>query len=120
VFGSDWSVAPLDPLWGLYAAATRRTLDDRNPGGWIPEQKITVAEALAAYTRDAAYAEFMEDRKGILRPGYLADLVVLSRDPLSIPPEEIPRARVERTIVGGRTVYLRADPPAGAKPVGEP
>jgi hypothetical protein len=120
VFGSDWSVAPLDPLWGLYAAATRRTLDERNPGGWIPEQKITVAEALAAYTRDAAYAEFMEDRKGTLRPGYLADLVVLSRDLLSIPPEEIPRARVERTIVGGRTVYLRADPPAGAKPVGEP
>jgi len=118
VFGSDWSVAPLDPLWGLYAAATRRTLDDRNPGGWIPEQKITVAEALAAYTRDAAYAEFMEDRKGILRPGYLADLVVLSGDLLSIPPEEIPRARVERTIVGGRTVYLRADPPAGAGAAG--
>ena len=104
-FGSDWPVASLDPLWGLYAAATRRTLDDRNPGGWIPEQKISVAEALTAYTRDAAYAEFEEHRKGVLRPGYLADLVVLSRDVLSIPPEEIPRTRVERTIVGGVTVF---------------
>jgi hypothetical protein len=104
-FGSDWPVAPLDPLMGIYAAATRRTLDGRNPDGWIPEQKISVAEALRAYTRDAAYAEMAEQDKGILRPGQLADLVVLSRDILAMPPEEIPQARVERTIVGGRTVY---------------
>ncbi len=109
-FGSDWPVAPLDPLWGLYAAATRRTLDGKNPGGWIPEQKISVAEALVAYTRDAAYAELEEHRKGALRPGYLADLVVLSRDVLSIPPEEIPQARVERTMVGGRTVFPPENP----------
>ena len=107
-FGSDWPVAPLDPLLGVYAAATRRTLDDRNPGGWIPEQKISVAEALRAYTRDAAYAEFAEREKGVLRPGYLADLVVLSRDILEIPPEEIAQARVEMTVVGGRTVYSGA------------
>jgi hypothetical protein len=104
-FGSDWPVASLDPLWGVYGAVTRRTRDARHPGGWIPEQKITVEEALRAYTRDAAYAELEEGRKGALRPGYLADLVILSRDILSIPPEEIPQARVERTLVGGRTVY---------------
>jgi hypothetical protein len=114
-FGSDWSVASLDPLWGVYAAATRRTLDNRNPGGWIPEQKITVEEALRAYTRDAAYAELEEGRKGALRPGYLADLVVLSRDILSIPPEEIPQARVERTLVGGRTVFPFPSEAAGGE-----
>jgi hypothetical protein len=108
-FGSDWPVASLDPLQGVYAAATRRTRDGRHPGGWIPEQKITVEEALRAYTRDAAYAELEEGRKGVLRPSYLADLVVLSRDILSLPAEEIPLARVERTLVGGRTFY----PPPG-------
>ncbi|MEE9218942.1 MAG: amidohydrolase [Acidobacteriota bacterium] len=104
-FGSDWPVVTLDPLQGLYAAATRHTADGRNPGGWVPEQKITVEEALIAYTRDAAYAEFEEQHKGVLRPGYLADLVVLSRDILAMPADEIPQARVEMTIVGGLTVF---------------
>jgi hypothetical protein len=113
-FGSDWPVASLDPLWGVYAAVTRRTRDGRHPGGWIPEQKITVEEALRAYTRDATYAELEEGRKGVLRPGYLADLVVLSRDILAIPPEEIPQARVERTLVGGRVVYPPPDESDGA------
>ncbi len=110
-FGSDWTVAPLDPILGIYAAVTRRTLDGRNPGGWYPEQKISVEQALRAYTAGVAYAGFMEDRVGVLRPGMLADLVLLDRDPFRIPPETLDRVRVRATIVGGRIVYER---PAGA------
>jgi predicted amidohydrolase YtcJ len=106
-FGSDWSVAPLDPVWGLYAAVTRRTLDGRNPGGWIPEQKITLEQALRAYTAGVAYAGFMESRLGVLRPGMLADLVVLDRDLFRVPAREINRARVRATVVGGRIVYRK-------------
>lgn len=104
-FGSDWSVAPLDPIWGLYAAVTRRTLDGRNPRGWIPEQRISLAQALRAYTAGVAYAGFMEQRAGVLRPGMLADLVLLDRDLFRIHPEAINRARVRATVVGGRIVY---------------
>jgi predicted amidohydrolase YtcJ len=104
-FGSDWFVAPPTPLEGIYAAVTRRTLDDRHPGGWVPEQKITVDEALAAYTRSAAYASFEEGWKGTLAPGMAADLVVIDRDLRAVPPHEIRAARVARTIVGGRTVF---------------
>ena len=104
-FGSDWFVAPPTPLEGIYAATTRRTLDDRNPGGWIPEQKITVEEALRAYTRDAAYAEFMEKEKGVLARGMLADFVVIDRDLTKVPPETIRNARVMMTVVGGRSVF---------------
>ncbi len=103
-FGSDWSVAPATPLEGIYAAVTRRTLDDRNPGGWVPEQKITVEEALRAYTADAAYASFDESRKGTLAAGKLADLVLIDRDLFSIPPEDIRNAKVVATIVGGKVV----------------
>ena len=88
-FGSDWPVAPMDPLMGIYAAVTRRTLDDHNPGGWVPEQKISVAEAVHAYTVGSAYAQFDEKIKGSLEPGKLADLVVLSRDIFHIDPVEI-------------------------------
>jgi hypothetical protein len=104
-FGSDWFVAPPAPLEGIYAAVTRRTIDDRNPGGWVPEQKITVEEALRAYTVDVAYASFEERLKGMLAPGRLADLVVLDRNIFEIPPEEIRDVRVAMTMVGGRTVY---------------
>ena len=76
-FGSDWPVAPPTPLEGIYAAVTRRTLDGKHPGGWVPQQKITVEEALRAYTADAAYAEFAEKRKGTLETGKLADFVLL-------------------------------------------
>ncbi len=106
-FGSDWTVAPLDPLWGLYAAVTRRTLDGRNPRGWMPEQRITLEQALQAYTSGVAYAGFMERRVGILRPGMLADLVLLDRDLFRIPASEINRAAVRATVVGGRVVYRR-------------
>lgn len=106
-FGSDWNVAPLDPLLGVYAAVTRRTLDGKHPGGWVPEQKITVEEALLCYTRNNAYAMFAEDRLGTLEPEKLADLVVLSANPLKAEGEQLRRIRVLQTVVAGRTVYRR-------------
>ena len=104
-FGSDWTVAPIDPLLGIHAAVTRRTLDGKNPEGWVPEEKITVEEALRAYTADDAYGVFAEDRRGKLRPGYKADLVVLDRDLTRIPPETIDQTEVRATVVGGRVVF---------------
>ncbi|MGH9369345.1 MAG: amidohydrolase, partial [Thermoanaerobaculia bacterium] len=104
-FGSDWDVAPLSPIAGVYAAVTRRTIDGKNPQGWVPEQRTTVEEALRAYTAGAAHAAFEENEKGILSPGKLADFVVLSADPFAVPPEELERIEVEETVVGGRVVY---------------
>ncbi len=104
-FGSDWFVAPPTPLDGIYAAVTRRTLDGEHPNGWVPEQKITVAEALKAYTRDAAYAAFEEETKGTLEPGKLADFVVLGKNLFNIPPENIRDVKVLMTVVGGEKVY---------------
>src|SRR5690606_33617156 len=75
-FGSDWPVAPLDPLLGLQAAVLRQTLDGRHPGGWVPKQRITLGEAMVAYTASNAYAGFQEDRLGRLAPGMIADMVV--------------------------------------------
>jgi hypothetical protein len=108
-FGSDWFVAPPTPLEGIYAAVTRRTLDDRNPGGWVPEQRITVEEALRAYTGAGEYAEFADAEKGTLERGRLADFVLLDRDLTRIPPEAIREARVVVTVVGGAVVH-EADP----------
>ena len=107
-FGSDWFVAPPTPLEGIYSAVTRRTLDDRNPGGWVPEQKISVEEAVRAYTATAAYASFDEDRKGTLAVGRAADLVMLDRNIFEIPPDEIRRVKVLLTMAGGRLVFRRA------------
>jgi predicted amidohydrolase YtcJ len=107
VFGSDWMVAPPSPLAGIYAAVTRRTLDGKNPDGWVPEQKISVEEALRAYTVTAAYASFEEEKKGVLAEGRLADFVILERDLFSIPPEEIGAVGVHTTVVGGKIVYER-------------
>jgi predicted amidohydrolase YtcJ len=104
-FGSDWDVAPPTPLEGIYAAVTRRTLDDKHPGGWVPQQKITVEEALRAYTSDAAYAEFAEQRKGTLEAGKLADLVLLDRDLTRSAAPEIRNVRVLATVVGGKLVF---------------
>ena len=103
-FGSDWFVAPPTPLEGIYAAVTRRTLDGKNTTGWVPQQKITVEEAVRAYTANAAYASFDESRKGILSKGWLADFVMLDRNIFEIPPEEIGAVRVRMTAVGGRPV----------------
>lgn len=106
-FGSDWTVAPLDVLWGIYAAVTRRTLDDKNPGGWYPEQKITVAEAVYAYTMGSAYAEGAETAKGSLSVGKLADVVILDADLFAVRPEKIKDVKVAATIAGGRITYQK-------------
>lgn len=104
-FGSDWAVAPPTPLEGIYAALTRRTFDGANPEGWVPEQKITLEEALKAYTVNAAYASFEEDIKGSLQAGKLADLVVLDQDLFKIEAEKIRDVKVVMTIVGGKVVH---------------
>lgn len=108
-FGTDWSVAPLDPILSVYAAVTRRTLDGKNPNGWIPEQKISVEEAVRAYTVGSAYAEFQEGTKGTLTPGKLADVVMLSQDIFTINPPEIEKVKVALTIMDGRVVYATPD-----------
>jgi predicted amidohydrolase YtcJ len=104
-FGTDWPVAPLNPLIGIYAAVTRETADGRNPHGWVPEQKINIDEAVRAYTAGSAYAEFSEREKGTLEPGKLADVTVLSQDIFHIDPEEIPQTKVMYTIVGGKEIH---------------
>ncbi len=104
-FGSDWTVAPLNPLLGIDAAVTRQTLDGKNPSGWFPEQKISVEQAVEAYTLTSAYAAFDEKIKGSITPGKLADMVVLDRDIMTIPSDEIRDATVVYTIVDGRIVY---------------
>ena len=108
-FGSDWYVAPPTPLEGIYAAATRRTLDDKRPKGWMPEQKITVEDALRAYTSGSAYAGFQDTAVGVLKPGMLADFVMLDRDITRIAPAMIRDVRVMLTAVGGRIVFERKE-----------
>jgi len=103
--GSDWTVAPLNPLTGISAAVTRRTTDGKNPGGWFPEQRLTLEETLTGYTRNGAYAEFAEKVKGTIAPGKLADLVVLDRNIFEVPPENIPDARVRLTILDGDIIF---------------
>jgi len=104
-FGSDWTVAPLDPIAGIYAAVTRRTLDDKNPGGWFPAQKISVEQALRCYTVNNAWAGFQENKTGRLKAGMLADFTVLSEDLFSIAPENIRDAKILLTVVGGKEGY---------------
>jgi len=105
-FGSDWSVAPLNPLLGIDAAVHRRTLDGKHPQGWFPEQRVTVAEAIECYTLTSAYAASQEKDLGTLEPGKLADLVVLSRDILAAGKrDQIANTEVVLTVVGGRVVF---------------
>lgn len=106
-FGSDWAVAPASPLQGIYAAVTRRTLDDKNPNGWVAKQKITVEQALSAYTKNAAFASFDEKIKGTLEVGKLADFIVLGKDLRKIEPTEIRNVKVLETYVGGEKMYDR-------------
>lgn len=106
-FGSDWPVAPLDPLTGIDAAVLRRTIDDANPDGWIPEEKVSVEAALSAYTSANAYAGFQEDRLGRIAPGMLADFTVLAEDLLAIEPARIRDVQVLRTVVDGRERFDR-------------
>lgn len=105
-FGSDWTAAPLDPLLGIYAAVTRRTLDGKHPNGWVPEEKITVEEALRAYTAGNAYGVFADRNRGELASGYLADVVLLDQDLTAVSPAEIERVKVRATIVGGKVVFF--------------
>lgn len=104
-FGTDWPVAPLNPMLGLYAAVTRATLDGKNANGWCPEQKLTVAEAVQAYTMGSAYAEFQEQEKGSITAGKLADMVIVSDDVFTIDPVKIRDVKVLKTFVGGKIVW---------------
>ena len=108
-FGSDWTVAPIDPIPGIKAAVTRQTLDGANPGGWIPEEKISVDEALRAYTSANAYGVYAENSRGILKPGYQADIVLLDRDLTTVRPDQIDQAVVRATVVDGKVVYERGE-----------
>jgi predicted amidohydrolase YtcJ len=106
-FGSDWFVAPPDPVQALYAAVTRRTLDDANPDGWVPEQKISLEDAVRAHTAGSAFAGFQEDITGTLSPGKRADFVVFDRDMSKSPMDKLREARVRFTVVEGRVMYSR-------------
>ncbi|MFZ0590874.1 MAG: amidohydrolase family protein, partial [Bryobacteraceae bacterium] len=106
-FGSDWDVAPMVPIMGIYAAVTRRPLDGSRPGGWVPEQKIAVAEAVRAYTMGSAYASFEETIKGSIETGKLADFVVLSQDIFHMDPVEIRNVKVDLTVLGGKVGFER-------------
>lgn len=108
-FGTDWNVAPLNPLLGLHAAVTRSTLDGKNPGGWVPEQKLSIGEAIEAYTLGSAYAEFQENEKGSITPGKYADLVILSDDILHLDPVQLPQVKVKMTMIGGKVVFGSLD-----------
>ncbi len=107
MFGSDWTVAPIDPILGIYAAVTRRTIDGRNPRGWVPEQKIGVEDALRAYTINNAYGSFRERELGTLARGKRADMDVLSQNLLRIDPATMPSVRVDYTIIDGEIVFVR-------------
>jgi predicted amidohydrolase YtcJ len=104
-FGSDWTVAPMSPILGIYAAVTRRTLDGKNPGGWVPEERVSVEEAVKAYTLNGAWVEFAEASKGTVAAGKMADLVVLDRDIFTGPPERIGDAKVRMTVFDGRIIF---------------
>ena len=105
-------MAPLDPRLGLEAAVTRQTLDGLNPGGWVPEEKITLEEALRAYTVNNAYGVFAEATRGMLKPGYRADFVVFDRDLTTLAPDSLSDAVVRMTVAGGRVVWETPPPPA--------
>jgi len=106
-FGTDYSVEPLEPMEGLYAAVTRKDRLGEEGDGWFPEQKLTMEEAIRLYTLGSAYAQFMEDRKGMIKEGYLGDVVILNQDLFNIPEDQIMKTKVDYTIVGGKIVYQR-------------
>ncbi|HDZ40907.1 MAG TPA: amidohydrolase [Bacteroidetes bacterium] len=106
-FGTDYSVEPLNPMEGLYAALTRKDRLGEEGEGWFPEEKLTMEEAIRLYTLESAYSQFMEDRKGMIKPGYLADIVITDKDLMTIPEEEIMKTTVDYTIVGGKVVFSK-------------
>lgn len=107
-FGTDYGVEPLDPLEGLYASVTRKDRAGEPGEGWFPDQKLTMEEAIELYTLGSAYAEFMEDRKGMIKEGYLGDVVIFNNDLMTIPHDQIMSSKVDYTIVGGKVVYKRS------------
>ncbi|HMT67753.1 MAG TPA: amidohydrolase family protein, partial [Bacteroidales bacterium] len=108
-FGTDYSVEPLNPMEGLYASVTRKDRKGEEGDGWFPMEKITMEKAIEYYTLGAAYAQFMEDRKGMLRKGYLADITILSENIFNTPEEMIMSVKSDYTIVDGRIVYERKE-----------
>ncbi|MGH6616101.1 amidohydrolase [Sphingomonas sp.] len=110
-FGSDWPVAPLDPLTGIDAAVTRRTIDGRHPNGWQPQERVTVAQSVRAYTNANAFAGFQDKQAGRIAPGMLADFVILSDDVFTITPARISSVRVLRTIINGKEGYVAPNLP---------
>jgi predicted amidohydrolase YtcJ len=104
-FGSDWSVAPLNPFVGIWAAVTRQTSDGKNPNGWFPGQKMSVKQALTAYTAKNAYAGFQEKKWGMIRENLAADLVILEDNILLVPADKIKSVRVYKTLVNGKVAY---------------
>jgi predicted amidohydrolase YtcJ len=106
-FGSDWPVAPMTPLEGIWAAVTRQTLDGKNPNGWVPEQKISVTQAVHGYTMGSAFAEFEENIKGSIERGKLADLVVVDTDIFHADADQLRKARVDLTMLGGKVIFAR-------------
>ena len=115
-FGSDWTVAPISPILGIYGAVTRYTIDGSEPEGWYPDERLTVEQSLKAYTYGVAFAGFQNDILGTLEVGKLADFVILSNDLFKIPPQEIKNVGVLRTVVGGQAQFL-SDEPGGKKPI---
>ncbi len=106
-FGTDWAVEPIDPLEGLYGAVSRKDRAGEEGDGWFPDQRLSMEKAIELYTLGAAYAEFMEDKKGMLKEGYLADLVIFNNDLMTIPHDQIMPSKVDYTIVGGKIVFKR-------------
>ena len=104
-FGTDYQVEPLNPMEGLYASVTRKDRLGENGDGWHPEQKIKMEDAIKYYTLGSAYSQFMENLKGMIKPGFLADIVIVDKDLLTIPENEIMKTKVDYTIVGGKVVY---------------
>jgi len=106
-FGTDWPIEPISPYLGLYAAVTRQSTQGDPAGGWWPEERISMEDAIRNYTAEGAYATFEEKEKGLIAAGMLADLVVHSKDLLTIAPAEILNAQPDMTVFDGRVVYER-------------
>ena len=104
-FGSDFPVEIVNPFWGIYAAITRQDAEGKPPGGWHPEQRLTLEEALRGFTAGSAYAAFAEDRLGILKPGMRADVTIVDRDLFRASPRELLASRVVMTIVAGQVAF---------------
>ena len=106
-FGSDWPVAPIDPVYGIYSAVTRITGDGKNPNGWYPNEKLSIEDALKAYTVTNAYASFLDGKIGMLKEGFYADFTILENNLFEVPKEKIKDIKAIRTVLKGKEVFLR-------------